>query len=120
MIIKLGTDIVSVSRIKEVFSERKKLERLFSAKEIEYMDSHESPWETVAGRFAAKEALYKALSPFKISFDFSDVTVITGPNGPFAEFESAEMRELVKDIRLELSISHEQDYAVAFAAAYKE
>jgi holo-[acyl-carrier protein] synthase len=121
MKIKIGTDIVSVERIKKVFSDRKKLGRLFTDNEINYIDKHSDPFPVIAGRFAAKEAIFKALSPLNIKFDFSEISIITDKKrGPYISFERSDLKNKLENYKLEISISHESEYATAFCVVYNE
>lgn len=80
--------------------------RFLSAKEFEYIDKFRFKEEHVAGFWAAKEALVKALNDR--NFNFSEISVLHDENGkPF--FEGVNV-----DGRIHLSISHERKFAVAF------
>ena len=63
MIVGLGVDITEVSRIEDVIQRRGRsfLERVFTPSEISYCERHRHRAERYAGRFAAKEAVSKAL-----------------------------------------------------------
>ena len=70
-----GTDIIEISRIKESIerSGEKFIKLIYTPAEIEYCESKRaSKYYHYAGRFAAKEAIYKAVSPLlKNRFDIS-------------------------------------------------
>lgn len=63
MIIGMGVDVVSISRIKRAVEKGGEnfLHRVFSERELEYCFASVFPYEKLAGRFAAKEAVFKAL-----------------------------------------------------------
>ena len=63
MIIGTGVDIVEISRIKNAAKKWKKsfLEKIFTDKELEYSNEKTSSYQHLAARFAAKEAVLKAL-----------------------------------------------------------
>ena len=63
MIVGLGVDITKIDRIEAAIARRGRplLERLFTAAEISYCESHRHRAERFAGRFAAKEAAMRAL-----------------------------------------------------------
>ena len=65
MKIKCGTDIIEINRIKESIETLgdKFLNRIYTNKEIEYCESKKSQkYQHYAARFAAKEAIFKAIS----------------------------------------------------------
>ena len=60
-----GTDIIEISRIKEAIEKEKInfIERVYTKKEIEYCEGkNKNKYQHYAARFAAKEAVFKALS----------------------------------------------------------
>ncbi len=74
-------------------------------------------YRSYAARFAAKEAIYKALSPFiKDDYNYTDYEVIKGEKGkPIAKFNGSLAKiKQIKDIKYhDLSLSHEGEYAIA-------
>ncbi|MGL5506687.1 MAG: holo-ACP synthase, partial [Paraclostridium sp.] len=61
-ILDIGIDIVEIDRIQEAVNKNKRfLEKLFTEKEIKYFESKNFRIETIAGNFAAKEAISKAI-----------------------------------------------------------
>jgi len=104
MITGIGTDIVEVERFKD---KPELWNRFLSDKEHAYIGRFRFKEEHVAGFWAAKEALVKALN--KRDFNFSSVSVIHDENGkPFFEFDGMEIEG-----NLHLSISHERKFATA-------
>ena len=64
--INCGTDIIEIGRIKDSIEDmgERFLERVFTKKEIEYCESRRNQkYQHYAGRFAGKEAVFKAISP---------------------------------------------------------
>ena len=117
MNILCGTDIIEVSRIKESIekSGEKFLKLVYTPAEIKYCESKRlSKYYHYAGRFAAKEAIYKAISPLlKNKFDISwqNAEVINDINGnPKINFIGIKFNQ-IKNI--DISISHCKEYAVA-------
>lgn len=117
MRILCGTDIIEVGRIRESIerSGQTFLNIIYTPAEIEYCESKKvSKYYHYAGRFAAKEAIYKAVSPLlKNKFDISwhNAQVINDENGnPKIEFLDIKI-EKIKNI--DISISHCKEYAVA-------
>ena len=104
MIAGVGADIVEVERLKE---KPELWNRFMSEKEHGYIDKFRIKEEHIAGFWAAKEALVKALN--RKDFNFSSVTVAHDENGkPFFEFDGLEIEG-----NLHLSISHERKFATA-------
>ncbi len=109
MIIGSGIDIIEIERIRSAVKTwgDRFLTRVLNPKEIAYAKSHTVPYQHYAGRFAAKEAIYKALGNKKISW--KDITVINNPEGkPECHIKGLKHR-------VHLSISHSKFYAVASA-----
>ncbi|HEY8396191.1 MAG TPA: holo-ACP synthase [Bacilli bacterium] len=110
---KIGIDIVKVSRFTDFINDKRKYARILSEKEIAYFESISSPnrrLEFLAGRFAAKEAIIKAVSGSGISFDYNELSVLNDENGaPYLESEK------LKDFEIMISLSHSETDAVAVA-----
>ena len=124
MKILCGTDIIEISRIRESIerSGEKFIKILFTPAEIEYCESkRNAKYYHYAGRFAAKEAIFKAVSPLlKNKFDISwhNAEVINDENGnPEIRFVDIKFNK-IKNI--DISISHCKEYAVATVVAMVE
>ena len=103
----LGIDIVEISRIKKLIEEKENfLSKVFTEDEIERIKKRKEPHERASGIFAAKEAVAKALGTGLGKISFKDIKIKYQGDAPYAE---------VFDMKLDLSISHERDYAVAVA-----
>lgn len=118
MNIKVGTDIIEVTRIQESIEKlgEKFLNRVFTAREIAYCESKKATkYEHYAARFAGKEAVFKAISPMlknKFSIDWTDVEILNDEQSrPYVTF----YKEELKNVNIDLSLSHIKDYAVAMA-----
>lgn len=113
MIIGIGCDIISIRRIKDIITkwEDKFLNRIFSEEEIACANSKgENYYSYLAKRFAAKEALSKALQTgIGAHFSFKDCEVLNNTNGaPYFKFYKP------LPYKIHLSLSDEKDYAQAF------
>ena len=106
----VGVDIVDVDDFKRRISRTRSLaEKLFTADEIEYC--RKRGVEHLASRFAAKEALVKALN-FK-TIDWQDVEVRNFESGkPYFEFKK-DLRKKLGIKSIDLSISNTKRSAVA-------
>ena len=76
MILGIGTDIVEIQRVRKVISDAF-LRKVLSKEEIEKIlsMSEERKAQFIAGRFAAKEAIIKALSDFELP-EMSDLNIV--------------------------------------------
>lgn len=114
--INCGTDIIEVCRIKESI-ERKGdnfLNKIYTEKEIEYCNSKNNmKYQHFAARFAAKEAIFKAISNIlkdKYEITWKDVEILNDENGrPYVHFLNNDYN--IKQI--DISISHLKEYAIA-------
>ena len=110
--IHIGTDILEVSRIKKNIESKKDrfLNRIFTEKEIEYCRSKSNPAIHYMGRFAAKEAIKKAvLSSRLISrISMKEIEIVSEEGIPRVNITS--LSNLIR-----LSISHTDNFATATA-----
>lgn len=122
MKILIGTDIVEVERIKQNITahENRFLDKIFTKGEIEYCESKNiQKFQSYAVRFAAKEAIYKALSSYIVGeYSWKDFEVLKEENGrPMVKVHLK--IENLEDI--DISLSHCREYAVAYVMAkFKE
>ncbi|MBU3176176.1 holo-ACP synthase [Clostridium estertheticum] len=119
MILGVGTDIVEISRIKHAMeSNNKFLEKIFTSSELEYLKSRNLRAEYVAGRFAAKEAVAKALGTGFRGFDFKDIEVDRTTLGKPVVILKGKAKLIAKkegQYNIHLSISHGEESAIAYA-----
>jgi len=109
----VGIDIVEIERIRLALERFPRfVQRIFSPAERAEARTRNAPWRYLAGRFAAKEAVAKALGR---SFAWQEVEVVGEPGGPPRANLHGRAREAARGLQLSLSISHCRDYAVAAA-----
>lgn len=113
----IGTDIVSVPRIANIISSSsgdKFIDRIFTDNEIRYCKNKEKSNIHFAGRFAAKEAITKALlSTDKISsVPMKSIEIVSGKNH---KPEVNLNMDIDFKCNCKVSISHNDDSAIAFA-----
>ncbi len=119
MIVGTGFDLVEVDRIKRALAlhGRRFLERVFTAKEIEYCDSHRNRGERYAARFAAKEAAMKALGTgWRHGIRWRDLEVVNRSTGQPTLNLSGEAAKWAAGLRVRsvaLSLSHTPTHAAA-------
>lgn len=120
MIIGVGVDIVQVDRIAKNIENQKFLDKIYTVSEKEYLEKKNYSNQTAAGLFAAKEAVSKSLGTGILGFNITDIEIIKD------EFDKPEIilhnnaLNISKDKgidKINISISHEKDYAIAFAVA---
>lgn len=81
-VIGVGTDLVDIPRFEEVLGRRPRMaDRLFSDAELSYARGLARPAQALAGRFAVKEAVMKALGVGLGSVDWPDISVVRLPGG---------------------------------------
>jgi len=115
--ISIGTDIVKVSRIKDLLTtkEEKFLNKIFTEEEIAYCNSHSKPEIHFSGKYAAKEAVKKALLSNDLieQISLKDIKILNKDNkAPYVIIDNIELN-------CNVSISHEEEYAIAFALIQK-
>ncbi|MCS7013624.1 MAG: holo-ACP synthase [Chloroherpetonaceae bacterium] len=114
---RLGIDIIEIARIQasiERYGERF-VRRILTPSEIAYCYAKANPYESIAARFACKEALAKALGTgISKTFHWHSVEILRGKHGePKLRFLK-KIRGLSAK-RVAISISHTHQYAVAVA-----
>ena len=120
-----GTDIIEVERIRKALSETAGFkEKIFTKKEIEVanLKNERTRYEYFAGRFAAKEAIYKAVSKIKSDFNFWEVEILNDKenrNRPVVEFKNKVLNDMQQAgiLDIDVSISHISHFATAIAVA---
>lgn len=117
MIYGVGIDLVKIERMKAVVERwgQRFLERVFTAGEISYCYEKKNPYLSLAVRFAAKEALIKAIGS-EVPISLTDIEVINlGTGKPFLKIngrsEDFFKEKLIRNAHL--SLSHEHEYGVA-------
>lgn len=115
--IKCGTDIIEIARIKDAIEKERFKERVYTEKEIEYCESKNvQKYQSYSGRFAAKEAIFKALFTLikdKYKIKWTDFEIINDKEGkPNVQINTDIIdKSLVNNI--DISISHCKEYATA-------
>ena len=88
-IIAHGIDLVDFPRIEDMVKRHGErfLDRVFTASEQQYANANKNGIEKLAGRFAAKEAVIKAVSK-KYPLDLTDIMILNRANGaPYVKFK---------------------------------
>ena len=118
MMIKIGVDNVAISRFgRAILSDSAFLRRCFTSKEQDYCLSKIDPSPHFAVRFAAKEAVIKALSGFNLILEHNKIEVAMDAKGrPFIRYLSNDSS--YSNLNTDVSLSHSQTSAIAFVIIY--
>jgi len=119
----IGIDIIKINRMKEIVEKwgQKFLQRVFTENEISYCYGQRTPYLSLAVRFAAKEALIKALG-YSVPMSFTDIEVVRTDTGQPVLKVSGKLRSSFEQhsiTKTHLSLSHENDYGIAFVLLEK-
>lgn len=122
MIYGIGTDLASISRMQVAYERhgRRLLERILTPTEAQECGHHPAPASFLAKRFAAKEALGKALgSGVRYPVTLRSVAIAHDALGrPHFEYAPALAEHLAaRQLRVHLSLSDDGDFALAFVIA---
>ncbi|MFH1269971.1 MAG: holo-ACP synthase [Candidatus Omnitrophota bacterium] len=112
MIIGTGVDITEVKRLRQAVEKwgNSFLNRVFTSGELENAKTRGSLYQHLAGRFAAKEAVFKALGD--VSLNWKDVEILNDKEG---KPSCVILNGRGKKMEVHISISHVKNYAVANA-----
>lgn len=123
MIIGIGVDIIEIERVRQAIQNNKNfLSKLFTEREIDYFISRSMNSEVIAGNFAAKEAVSKALGTGIRGFSFKDIEILRNELGKpevilhnGANLIGNKLVENNNSLRVHLSISHNNSSAIAYS-----
>lgn len=118
MIIGIGTDIIEIYRIEKVINRTKSfIEKSFTYREIEYFNLQGFKGNVIAGNFAAKEAVSKALGTGFRGFGLKDIEVLRDNLGKPIVYLSDNIysRLNIREFNIHVSISHSKENAIAYA-----
>ena len=123
MIIGIGVDIIEIERVRQAIQNNKKfLSKLFTEREIDYFISRNMNSEVIAGNFAAKEAVSKALGTGIRGFSSKDIEILRNELGKpevilhnGANLIGNKLVGNNNSLRVHLSISHNNSSAIAYS-----
>ncbi len=112
MVIGTGVDITEVRRLRQAIEKwgAEFLNRVFTKEELKYAKTRSSRYQHLAGRFAAKEAVFKALGDKDLGW--KDVQIVNDKEG---KPNCLILNSKNKKVDVHISISHVKTYAVASA-----
>lgn len=115
MVKGIGTDIIEIERIKNTLSKKGFIDRIFTKEEQKLY--HSTNPQTLAGNFAAKEAVAKALGTGFSGCSPVEIEILRHPSGkPYVNLYG-NAKDLLEKMggSVFISISHSKDNATAFA-----
>jgi holo-[acyl-carrier protein] synthase len=117
MVYGVGIDIVKIERLKKVIEkwEDRFLKRVFTQGEIAYCYEKKEPYLSLAVRFAAKEALIKAIGS-AVPVSFTNIEVINIATGKPVLKVNGRLEDFFREKfikKAHLSLSHEHEYGIA-------
>jgi holo-[acyl-carrier protein] synthase len=121
--LKVGTDICSVERIRNTYDRygEKFLDRILTPNEKSYVITRGRRLvESLAGRFAAKEAVGKALGVGLRGVAWKEIEIGRAPSGAPSVILHGRAKKIAQHLHLnqiEISISHEREYSIALVVA---
>jgi holo-[acyl-carrier protein] synthase len=116
-VIGIGIDLEEIERVEKVFSTPRALSRVFTPFEIAYCRPKRNCFQHLAVRFAAKEAVFKALGTgLSGGLRWVDAEVRNEPSGKPSLTLSGAAKELADQLGVQailISLSHSRQYAIA-------
>ncbi|MEF9987518.1 MAG: holo-ACP synthase [Christensenella sp.] len=117
MIIGIGIDSLRIERMERAIQRETFVNKVFTAKEREYLKKRTLAAQSAAGIFCAKEAVLKAFSMGITDAALTDIEILHNENGaPYVLLHGG----IGRDTALCISITHTEDTASAFAVLEKE
>jgi holo-[acyl-carrier protein] synthase len=117
MILGIGTDIIGIERVRKAIADNDFRKAAYSERELEYCEKN-SNGERFAGRFAAKEAFFKAIGTgWTDPTQLQEVEILNNEKGKPGIILSGSTLEVFNKIGaavIHISISHSKEIAVAF------
>jgi holo-[acyl-carrier protein] synthase len=125
MILGVGVDLIEVARIQRALENprigQRVCQRVFTDAEVEYCEKRKRKYENYAGRFAAKEAVMKALGRGwgrKVGWlDIEVVLAVSGEPGISLHDKASSFARELGIEHFSLSITHTESYAIAYLIA---
>jgi len=116
MVRGIGVDIIEIDRVRRSIEELgdRFLDKVYTSGEKVYCDAKAHRFQHYAARFAAKEALSKALSTgWAGEFRWKDVEVMNEPSGQPAFLLHGKLCDILSGANVMLSMSHSESHVVA-------
>jgi len=118
--IGIGTDIEDIGRFTSLTLEhhRSLFDKIYTDRELKYCFSKKSAAPHLAARYVGKEAVVKAINSIGLeSLNYNQIEIINDINGvPRVKLYTDKLNKL----QINISLSHCEDKAIAFAIAIKQ
>jgi holo-[acyl-carrier protein] synthase len=123
MKIGTGVDLIEVRRIKEAINKWQEtfLNKIFTHREIRYAHEKRFYFENLAARFAAKEAIFKAIG--NLNLRWQDIEILNNGEGKPLVYLNKRARMLLRKEKInqiQVSLTHTREYAVAQAVVLRK
>ena len=123
MIVGIGVDAVEIDRFRRSLERTPSMKsRLFTSEELEYVEPHDDPTASLAARFAAREAVMKAMGVGLGAFEFHDVWVQRADSGRPTLAVTGRAQQIANELGVtdwHLSITHTASTAIAYVIAVR-
>lgn len=119
MILGIGIDLVEIDRIKKICDrwESHFTSRVFTEKELDYCNKKKNCYQSLAGRFAAKEAMFKALGTgWAFGMHWKEIEVVNDELGKPSIVLSGKAARFADKLGLKdsfVSLSHTKQFVMA-------
>ena len=123
MVRGIGVDIIEIDRIRQSIEKLGELflSKIYTPREIAYSSARANQYQHLAARFAAKEAVAKALSTgWSGEFRWKDVEVMNDPGGQPRITLTGKLRDQLRSSTIHLSMSHSETHVVAVVVIEEE
>jgi holo-[acyl-carrier protein] synthase len=117
---EIGVDIIEINRIKNACRTKTFENRFFTSKELDGIQGKKNYYAHLAGKYAAKEAVVKAMGTGFRNMKWKDIEILNLTSGKPVAILSGKAREILESKgfkRILVTISHSKEYAIAFAVA---
>jgi len=123
MIVGIGVDAVEIDRFRRSLERTPSMKtRLFTQEELEYVEPHDDPSASLAARFAAREAVMKAMGVGLGASEFHDVGVQRADSGRPTLVVTGRAEQIANELGVtdwHLSITHTDTTAIAYVIAVR-
>ncbi|MHA2248731.1 MAG: holo-ACP synthase [Candidatus Kariarchaeaceae archaeon] len=120
----IGTDIIEVHRMRDkISSESGFKESIFTTQEIEYCETKKAKYQHYAGRYAAKEAFFKAIgSGWRYGMKYKEIEIVNDNLGKPEILVHGTVKEFCEKNAIsnyQVSLSHVKEFATAVVLVEK-
>lgn len=117
---QIGVDIIEINRIKKACQRRAFEKRFFTCRELSEINEKKNYYMHLSGKYAAKEAVVKALGTGFRNIKWKDIEILSDISGKPTVAITGKALEIFKSKNFKsmlVTISHSKEYAIAFAVA---